>query len=193
MQVDIANMIISVIIGGFAGLVSASFQFGRHKEKVDTLKSSAEKTESDLKAIKDEIKDLIKQAISIEVKLEERTYRGSERLLKRKSPVSLNESGEKLLHSSGGDEFVIKNLDELIKLIEAKNPQSAYDIQEYSKTALKSLSSDARIIPLKDYAFKEGIELDDIITVMGVYLRDKALKRLGYTLQQIDESEPKKE
>jgi len=98
-------------------------------------------------------------------------------LTKSKSPISLTERGYDLLQKSGGQAWISQYRDELIKAIQQKNPLSAYDVQEYAKEVLKSLvtMSDPRLKPLKDYAYAQGIELDDIITVMGIHLRDEAM------------------
>ena len=57
---------------------------------------------------------------------------------------------------------------------------------------LRMISKEDRFIPLKDYLFKEGLDLDELILIIGIYLRDLALPRLGFKLEEIDKTDPNK-
>ena len=166
------------LIGGWA--VVAKYQ-----QKIDDAKE-------DIKELKKEVGDLKVKHTEVATKLEERTGSAEAKVLKRKSPVSLNDYGEKILKESTGDSFVINNLDNLVEKIKRKNPGSAYDVQVYAKDVISEVSSEDRFVPIKDYAFKEGLDLEVLVVVMGVYLRDLALSRLGFKPEDLDATDPTK-
>ena len=178
--IQYANVFIPLAISIVGGIIS----FVVMKEKVKNLVD-------DVKELKSEVKSLTKQMAINDTKLDERTS-PTAALTKRKSPISLSTTGEDLLKRSGADAFVLNNKDDLVKKIKDKNPKSAYDVQEFAKEVVESLRNDERILSLKDYAFKEGLELDSIFIVMSIYLRDIALPLLGYTPQDVDSSDPER-
>lgn len=112
-------------------------------------------------------------------------------ITQNKSPITLTETGSKLLKESSADVFVDKNYDELLKKVQDhKTPLSAYDVQEKCKEVIASYKGDDRFVPLKDFAFKQGIELNLIQIVASIYLRDKVLPSFGFTQKDVDKTTP---
>jgi hypothetical protein len=178
------DLLAAIISGGIVSFLVASVKLGKYTQMVDDLKD-------DVSSIKKELRELENKLTKCETQIEERTSPMSG-LTKRKSPVSLTDKGEQLLKASGADKFILENQSELIEDIRKNNPTTAYDVQEYSKEVVKSLKDSPKIVDLKNFAFKEGIELEAIFIVMGVYLRDIALPILGYTKEEVDKSDPNK-
>lgn len=116
------------------------------------------------------------------VKLE--TWReSSNNLAQANSPLKLTEKGKKILEDSGGKKYVEDHCDYLIDQIKQRKPTTAYDIQILAiETAKQFQDSD----DFKNYAFETGIYTDDIGFVMGIYLRNKAIKKLGFKIKDID-------
>ena len=170
-----ADIFIPLAVSAIGALIS----FYVYKSKVDRL-------ETDVKEVKIEIREIRDKVISCETSLRERAP-----LKKAKSPVSLTERGDKVLGESGGRFFVETNYEELKKSVEDQNPNNPYDIQEVSHKVSMELKTDPRINTIKDYAFKEGLELDDILDIMGIYLRDKILKDRNISVEAIDGHTPK--
>jgi hypothetical protein len=112
--------------------------------------------------------------------------------VKRKSPVALTEFGQTLLENIDGKKYILDNKDKFTKAIQAKKPKSAYDVQEYARAVIEGLQHSDDFTPFKDYAYKEGYELEFIITALSIFLRDTALPVLGFTAKQLDESDPNK-
>ena len=178
--------IISIILGALAGWGAAAIKIGKYIQTVDDLKTKVSALEKDIKEHSNKLTEC-------STKIDERTQSYASTLTKRKSPVSLNEKGEALLKESGSDKFILENKDEFVEKIKNKNPHSAYDIQEYADEVISTLKNHERIIPFKDYAYKEGLDLEQsIFIVMGLYLRDIALSLLGYKPEDIDKSDPAK-
>lgn len=183
MEQELVNTISQILVSMIVGYGTAIFTIGKYTQKIDYLYKDGEDLKTD-------IKDLIKRITICETKIEERTQNLAATLTKRKSPISLSEKGEEMLIKSGANKFVLDNLQELVKKIKEKDPKSAYDVQEISKDVIKSMTADDKFIPLKDYVYKEGIELDAIIIVMSIFLRDQALPLLNYKPEDVDKSDP---
>lgn len=169
-----------IIISALTSFLIASARIGEYKGKVD-------RACTDISAIQTEQKEVRDKVISCETLI---TERGP--LTKRKSPVVLTERGSKVLADSKGNEFVDTNYEELKGAINATKPQTSYDIQEASKAIVAVLKDDPRINPIKEYLFKSGMEWEDIIEVLGIYLRDKILKEKGIDPKDIDRHDPAK-
>ncbi len=176
-------LLVDIVIGGFAGFLAATFKMGEYTQKINYLENRVAELEKDHKTFS---KDLTECS----TKIDERTSAGSSSLTKRKSPISLNEKGEDILKRSGSDKFVLENQKELVQKIKEKNPTTAYDVQEYARTVVESLQNEQRFIPFKDFVYKEGFPLSHIFTVMSLYLRDIAIPLLGFTLEQVDQTDP---
>lgn len=169
---------IALFVGGFSGFITSLIKVGKYTNKVDTL-------ENDVRDLKREVREIRDKVIACETSLKER-----EPLTKRESPISLTDKGNKTLKDSGAEKFIDDNFDSLFKKIEGKHPKAAYDIQEISKNVLEDMQNDDLFNDLKEYAFKEGREIEDIILVAGIHLRDKVLMKKGLNIKDIDKDDP---
>lgn len=174
MDQNILTQYADVFIPIGVSIVSAIITFLIYKEKVRRL-------ETDVTEIKTETKQIRDKVISCETSLKER-----EPLGRRKSPVSLTERGEKVLTESGGKKFVDDNYPELKEKVENKNSATSYDIQESAREVIQTLKEDERMNQIKEYLFKEGLEIEDLEFVLGIYLRDKILKDKDLKMEDID-------
>lgn len=179
--ISIIITVAGIIISGLISFLIASVRIGVYKNKVDTAVKDIDDGRKETKEIRDKV-------IACETSLKER-----EPLTRKKSPVILTDRGNKILIDSKGKDFVDKNYAELKKKVEEKGTQTSYDIQESSRTVINDLQNDARMNEIKDYLFKEGMEIDNIVEVLGIYLRDLILKERGIDVSDIDKyGEPKK-
>lgn len=167
-----------VAISALISFLIASVRIGEYKGKVD-------RSCTDISEIKAEQKEVRDKVIACETLVAERGP-----VTKRKSPVVLTERGNKVLADSKGNEFVDALYTELKAAVDATSPQTSYDIQESSKRVIAGLKDDPRINPIKEYLFKEGMELDEMFEVLGTYLRDKILKEKGINAEDIDKYDP---
>ena len=161
-------------LAGVIGYGTAAYRLGRLTQRLDNL-------DKDNDSCKQQAREVKNKVIACETSLKER-----EPLTKKKSPVSLTERGVAFLKNSGGEKFVEDNFTELLKKVEAKEPKTAYDVQETSKEVIASLQEDERLNPLKDFLYKDGSPLEDLVTVMGVCLRDKILAHKKWEVKDID-------
>ena len=166
------QIVISIISGAVSGFAVVAFRMGRYAEKVDQLeKCDIQKRLSHLEGEQDARKDMAA-------------------FLQTKSPLSYNEKGQKLLEDSRGKDYVDSHLEEMRTEVKSRNPKSAYDVQEMSMGAIKTFAQRDDFVPLKNFIFQQGISLDTLAAVMGIYLRDHILPQFGYSHDDIDRSAP---
>lgn len=180
--VAIIQFITPLILGGASGLLVFWGTLSKYKEKVDSLEKRVESSEERLRTTEQKV-------TACETRLEEREP--IKKYISRKSPLTLTEAGRQLLEESGGKQIIDANQDELLKNIQSREPKSPYDIQESAKQILESLKDDSRLIEVKDFAFKKGLELDVPLSVMAIYLRDIALPKYGWKAEDIDNDKTK--
>ncbi|MDR1146897.1 MAG: hypothetical protein LBK71_12300 [Verrucomicrobiales bacterium] len=116
----------------------------------------------------------------------ETSLKEREPLLRKKSPVSLTDRGQEFLKNSGSAKFVDENFGELLEKINGLTPKTAYDVQENARKVIELMRDDDRLNDIKEFLFKDGSSLDDAVSVMGIYLRDKVLKQKDWNVADID-------
>lgn len=173
---EYGNVLIPLIVSIATGIAA----FLIYRDKVRNLAD-------DVKDIKKEMKDIRDMVIECKTSLKER-----EPLTKKESPISLTERGNQFLQASGGVQFIDENFTDLFAKVEAHSPKTAYDVQELSKEVLREISNNDKFAPLKEYLFKEGESLEELITVMGVDLRDRILKQKNWNVSDVDKYDPAK-
>ncbi|MDD5569304.1 MAG: hypothetical protein PHG23_02745 [Candidatus Pacebacteria bacterium] len=94
------------------------------------------------------------------------------------SPLKPTEFGLKLIRESGIDKIIEENRSSLFEKLDKKllKNTTAYDVQEKSREILLSLKNDPIINSVKDYSFNNAIEIDVILRLGGLVLRDEYLK-----------------
>lgn len=171
------QFLIPVILGGLSGLLVFWGKFSSAQTEIKNLKERVDKLEGKLT-----------EACERLAKEEGRSERdrAHDDLTQRESPISLSDKGKALLLDSGGQEYIETNKENLIEAIRSKNPQSAYDIQEFAKQVIKDKSIETNFVPIKNYLYAQGLDLDRAVTVLGIHLRDMALPALGFNPEDID-------
>ena len=103
------------------------------------------------------------------------------------SPIRLNPLGEKILKGSGIKEMVDARLPELLDSVREKKPQNAYQVQEFSKQVVSDIKNDLNILSkLQDGAYKTGVDVDSVLLVGSLYLRDLVLPEFNFKLEEIN-------
>jgi len=150
------------------------------------LQQRLERLEDDMKDIKSQSRELRDKVIACETILKERGP-----VVQSHSPLSLTERGQAMLEDSGGRDYIEKHLKQLIAEIRKRKPKSAYDVQVEAKLVIEGRTGSEDFIPLKDYLFLEGATLEELVQVLGIELRDRALPELGFDVTELDkDAEP---
>lgn len=108
------------------------------------------------------------------------------------SPIQLTPAANEVLFKSGAKYFIDKNINNLIEQIEINKFKTALDIQSFAPALLWNYSYDTSFDGIKNYLFKNPyfnskskdgedlaipLDLDTIINIMGIYLRDIYLEK----------------
>ena len=104
------------------------------------------------------------------------------------SPTKLSQRGEKLAEQINVSELLARYGDKF----DVSNVDNAYDIQQMAKQwaddRLPDLMEERDLNRIKNIAFENGLQLSIILrTVIGLLLRDRALRQKGIPLEQIDD------
>lgn len=179
-QIGLLIAAASLLGGGLTSFAVVSIRIGKYVNKLDNACT-------DVGDLKKEMKEIRDKAVAAETLLKERGP-----LTKTKSPISLTERGQKVLADSGGQKFIDDNYVDFKSQIESKKPETSYDVQEMAKAVVEGLREDVRFNPLKEYLFKEGLSVEDIVSVLGIYLRDRVLADKEWKTEDIDKYDPAK-
>lgn len=174
------EMSVAAFIQLLVTIGSVIFAITSYFHKIKTLSGEVVQIKSINTDISKSIQDIDKR-----VSILEKTTVNKEEYFKKMSPISLTEKGKLVLFESKGHDYIEKNKQALLKEIKSKNPKTAYDVQTYSEEVIKTKSNLEAFNQIKNYAFIEGIELDIVIKIMGIHLRDFALSDNGFDIKQL--------
>ncbi len=105
-----------------------------------------------------------------------------------KSPLTLNGMGASILSGSGVKEIVDEFAPQLVEEIKEKNPQNAYQVQERAREVMLNMKNKTEMLPqLEVGAFNTGTDVDTVLFVGSVYLRDLVLPKFNFKLEDIDD------
>ncbi len=110
------------------------------------------------------------------------------------SPISLTKDGKRLVDVLNIEGIIDVNYEHLSASIDGKKPNNAYDIQELSmeimQDFLKNMIDEEILTSMKKFAYQEGVSLDALYLAFSIVLRDKILQEKGFTLEDVDKSNP---
>ncbi len=104
------------------------------------------------------------------------------------SPRKLNDRGTTVLHDSGIKKIIDDKKSDLLALVRQKETTNAYDTEQAVLTVVSEIPQKfPELLPqLKDGAFKTGADIDSLLLVGGIYLRDLIFPNLGFPLEDLD-------
>jgi len=109
-------------------------------------------------------------------------------------PLSLSEEGKRAATNIHADKILDRIHGKLKAFVEESKPKNAYDIQVASLKAtakILDLLNEEELIVIKDYAFQQGLRIEDLFPIFGVLLRNLILDERGIPIADIDKHEPK--
>lgn len=170
--------IVGGILGGLTVLGGFLISIGKKYQLLDTLNSS-------LKDISTDVKDVRERFGGIEEKVD---VLWKDRFAPANSPRQLNNRGEKILKDSGIKEIVENKKDELLNKIKEISPKTPYDAELVINSVMMDLGKHYPNIvdELKNGAFKTGSDVNAILFVGSIYLRNLIFKDLGFDLEDLD-------
>jgi len=170
--------IIAVFISIFLPLIALVFRSGRLFERLDFIKDSINELKPDVKEI-----PIINAKVNI---------LWTDRFTESKSPMILNEKGEKILKDSKIEELTNKYFIQILDQIKQRNPQNAYQAQEILIEVVRNFKDTPECKnKLEEAAFITGVDIDSVLLVAAVNIRDKIIKDLNFERDDIDKYAPK--
>lgn len=168
------NSIISALIGTGSTflvlLLGYLVFFGRKFEKIDKLEKEQEKQEKKIDEFSTDIATLKEFKSNTEKRLDNEIY-------KTKSPLSLTDFGKKLIEDSGFNNIFEQEKDNLVAMLEKKNPKTQYDVQEMARLLMSELTNYVPFTSIKTYAFTNGKDYAQILRAGAIPLRDYYLQK----------------
>lgn len=131
------------------------------------------------------LKDVRERLVGVETKV---NALWKDRIAPQHSPRQLNEVGKIILNESGIKEIVDKKRDELLKIVKERNPDNPYDAEQFILSAMQELPKHCpdMIGDLKKGAFKTGADIESVLFVGAIYLRNLIFPELGFSLGDLD-------
>ena len=180
---------IQITIGTLQGILALAgivlgigITFGILKNSVDTIVKKIDNL------IEPDLRDMRERFGGIESKVD---TLWKDRYAPASSPRQLNEQGQEILQKSGIKEMIDGKKEELTNLVKQKNPQNAYDAEKAILATMQEFSEHypALIDQLKNGAFQAGADIDGVLFVGGIYLRELIFPVLGFSPGDIDNDE----
>lgn len=155
--------LVGSIVTAMIFMIGWSVLMGRKLQIIDDLKTG-------FKDLHIDVRDLINRISKMEGKLEG--------VSASTSPVQPTELGAKYIRESGLEKILDERKTLLCENLKNSLPQNYadYDVQEIARRIMLSLKDEPMMKPVKEYAFKEGVEVEVILGVGALWLRDDFLK-----------------
>ncbi len=158
----------TVLFGAIAYLLKRGFdRFDRLEEKVDKIGQRLDESIADASDTRARL-DVV----------------WADYIAPAKSPRQLNERGQRILVESGIREIVDERTEELLSEVRKGDVSNPYDAQKTVLATVDRLGDDQSIVEkLKLGAFNTGSDIQTVLFVGGLYLRNKIFPELGFTLE----------
>ena len=104
------------------------------------------------------------------------------------SPRKLNEGGLRVLSESGIKDLIDNLKSEVLQVVQSKNITTAYDAEKCILDLLSHLPENhpELLDQLKEGAFRVGVDIQILLLVGGIYLRDLIFPELGFKADDVD-------
>ena len=165
----------------------AIFKLGKVISQYDGFCKKQDKFDNSIDVIKEDIHS-IKARVDI-------IYNRHLDTVKAHSSISITEIGKEISSANKLENLVTKYWEKISEKIKEKNPSNPYDIQTVSMNLaseiFEDIFEDEEKTVIKKYAFDSGRNLLEIYPIIGVIVRDRYLKEVGASLDEVDKHDPK--
>ena len=166
-----------------AGLILAVFGIifagGRLFERIDNIKSEIDELKPDVKLI-----PFIKERVDV---------LWASRYTEPGSPMVLTEAGKKILLDSKIENFTTEYYNEILIKVKEKSLGNPYQVQEALFEIIRNYKNNNECIrKLENAAFTAGVDVDTVLFVGAVNIRNKIIGDLYMKVEDIDKFDPNK-
>ncbi|OGH64261.1 MAG: hypothetical protein A2821_01685 [Candidatus Magasanikbacteria bacterium RIFCSPHIGHO2_01_FULL_41_23] len=152
-------------------------RLSRVETKIDHIESYLKEVKADVNQIKHRTGRLESAVTEIQTVLTKNGFSLNQPpVLSPGSPLKLTEVGESLAKRFDGYNFIETNKEFFLVLLEKNNPITGYDVQEMAKKVLEESVSHPIFNPIKKIVYQEGSNIEPVLSVLGIILRDTYLK-----------------
>ncbi|MFH1564619.1 MAG: hypothetical protein ABIC82_02090 [bacterium] len=156
------------------------------------FKEERAETKKDLTDIK---KDVAKVTATVDLLYQSHLYQNHLPTVKSYSPLSLTDKGKDISDALKLEGKVASHWSEIKSKIEEKNLSNPYDIQtaslDLARDCFETIFTNEERNEMKQYAFKNGLNILEFFPIIGIITRDKFLTERGINLSEVDEHDPK--
>ena len=153
-------------------------KFSAHDKRVENIEGMAEK----VVALTTKV-DLIYQIVN------------PHSPLKASSPISLTTTGNDIVTKIDAETIIAKYSEALCVEVEKMSPKTAYDIQQvsidFARHKMLNMLNEYELVKVKQEAFNRGILVEDVMSVLGVLLRNHILEKKKIPIAAVDAHTPK--
>lgn len=163
--VTLGVFVLNLVVAGIVGALTASHKIGQYQAKVDRVIQDQKDCDTKRTEMKSELDKLLEFKVSTQKFIDSKLYTAQ-------SPLNLSEFGRTLIKDSGFSDIFEQVKDDLVTMLEDRNPTTQYEVQEKSRALMDELTDYAPFKPIETYAFEHGIDLSQILRAGAILLRD---------------------
>jgi hypothetical protein len=155
------------------------FRSGALFERVGHIKDSVDEIKPDVKII-----PVIKEKVDV---------LWQSKVVGPGSPIILTERGKDILNGSKIEEFTTEYYQEILQKVKDRNLQNPYQVQESLIEIVTSYKNNQLCKnKLENAAYITGTDVDTVLLVAAVNIRDKVISDLGMKVEDVDKFDPHK-
>jgi len=183
------------VVGGVYGVVNYIFNKGMNREHLINFENTTKEGFSQINKRLDKVCDTVVEhttaLVEIYAILGRKYPKKRESFLKKHSPHTLTELGQKICNEVQGEKFINDNKAVLFEYIDERKPLTRLDVEELSAQALFRLTSKPVFNYIKDYVYEapaykdvdgemSELTIGDICFILSIPLRDMYLKERDF-------------
>lgn len=173
---------VTLLLSIIGSIIYSAFKFGSILNDIGTLKQSSSEITTDLRQV-------IYSHGQIKVKVDE-LWR--QKTTKSGSPMILNDIGKKIIVDSKISDLTNKFYSEILNSVKSLNPPNPFQAQELLISVVNKFKEKEECkSELETAAFNSGNNVDTVLFVAAIDIRDRIIQDLGFNLDDIDKHDPK--
>jgi hypothetical protein len=160
-------------------LIALVFKSGALFERMGHVKNAVDEMKPDVKLI-----PVVRERVDI---------LWSSRVVHAGSPVMLTKRGEEILKNSKIEEFTTDYYQKILDEVKEKKFENPYQVQEGLIAIVTNYKNDPLCKnKLENAAFITGTDVDTVLLVAAINIRDKIIADLGMKVEDVDKFDPHK-
>lgn len=116
------------------------------------------------------------------------------KVIQAHNPLSLTDLGKSIAGDICAEDILKRCMARLEALVNEKAPKNAYDIQMAAllvvREKLAYLLTEEELLRAKDEAYRKGMILEDVLSVVGILLRNALLEKNNMPIADVDKHQP---